>query len=69
MSVGAKPTEGHTPKSVAAVYRRIEEQIAGPIRQAASLARDGETRAQIASLDVPLRPGGGLETKIETRKG
>jgi hypothetical protein len=62
--------EGHTPKSVAAVYRRIEEQIAGPIRQVASLAQSGETRPQVASLghEVPLRPGSGLEAKI-TRKG
>jgi hypothetical protein len=48
--------DGHTPKSVAAVYRRIEEQIAGPIRQ-------------VAALEVPLRPGSGLESKLETRKG
>jgi len=65
--------EGHTPKTVAAVYRRIEEQIAGPIRQVATLTRDSGAPApspstQVASLDVPLRPGGGLESNI-TRKG
>ncbi|HUK08417.1 MAG TPA: transglycosylase SLT domain-containing protein [Stellaceae bacterium] len=61
--------EGHTPKSVAAVYRRIEEQIAGPIRQASAIARSGEHRTQVASLDVPLRPGSGLETRLQRRKG
>lgn len=64
--------EGHTPKTVAAVYRRIEEQIAGPIRQVAALARDNAATqsppTQVAALDVPLRSGGGLETNI-TRKG
>lgn len=63
--------DGHTPKYVAAVYRRVEEQIAGPLRQLALAGESAtaESAPTRVSLDVPLRPGAGLEPTIRPRKG
>jgi hypothetical protein len=55
---------GHTPKTVAAVYQRIAERLAAPMRQVAALER--ATRAQAAKTPppsaepIPLKPGFGL---------
>jgi transglycosylase-like protein with SLT domain len=54
---------GHTPKTVAAVYQRIEQSIAAPMRQVAALERATEQTAAAPPPSVqpiPLRPGGGL---------
>ncbi|MGH7125719.1 MAG: transglycosylase SLT domain-containing protein [Stellaceae bacterium] len=56
---------GHTPKTVAAVYQRIEQSLVAPMRQVAALERAlpdrtvGATPAP-AARDIPLRPGAGL---------
>jgi len=60
---------GHTPKTVAAVYRRIEERLAAPMREVAAIerARAAETTpARSAKAPapgeqpIPLKPGFGL---------
>jgi hypothetical protein len=59
---------GHTPKTVAAVYQKIEERLAGPLRQVAALeraaAQAAPTRTAAAAPPapepIPLKPGGGL---------
>jgi hypothetical protein len=69
---------GHTPKTVAAVYRRIEQSIATPMRQVAALERAGITQTAEAppapaAADIPLKPGVGLIASLATnppdRKG
>ena len=69
---------GHTPKTVAAVYRRIEESLAGPMRQVAALERAATAATQTARAPkpseetIPLRPGVGLIASLPTppvRKG
>jgi transglycosylase-like protein with SLT domain len=67
---------GHTPKTVAAVYQRIEERLAAPMRQVAALEHAaGPTAAAPPSQDqpIPLRPGAGLIASLGTnptdRKG
>src|SRR5512142_2300743 len=73
---------GHTPKTVAAVYQRIEQSIAAPMRQVAALERTTPqaTASQTARApatppdkDIPLRPGTGLIASIAStptdRKG
>ncbi len=71
---------GHTPKTVAAVYQRIEQSIAAPMRQVAALERAAAqtTTAQTPAApptgpDIPLRPGVGLIASLGTtptdRKG
>jgi len=71
---------GHTPKTVAAVYQRIEQSIAGPMRQVAALERAaGQSATQTAAAPpapdqpIPLRPGTGLIASLGTtptdRKG
>jgi len=60
---------GHTPKTVAAVYQRIEERLAGPMRQVAALER-GATHAKTAKAPapsdepIPLKPGFGLIASV-----
>jgi len=62
---------GHTPKTVAAVYQRIEERLAGPMRQVAALERAGAP-AQTAKAPapseapIPLKPGFGLIASLPT---
>lgn len=60
---------GHTPKTVAAVYQRIEQSLAAPMRQVAALERAAAQAAPIqtaavppASIEpeIPLKPGTGL---------
>jgi hypothetical protein len=56
---------GHTPKTVAAVYQRIEERLAGPLRQVAALERAEQKAAitQVAAVapePVPLKQAPGL---------
>jgi hypothetical protein len=71
---------GHTPKTVAAVYRRIEERLAAPMRQVAALERamqqpaaETARAAKPAEETIPLRPGVGLIAALATtppaRKG
>jgi hypothetical protein len=64
---------GRTPQSVAAVYRRIEEKIAGPMRQVAALAPEDTkpTATAKASSRVALKPGLGLLASLTNsrRKG
>ena len=69
---------GHTPKTVAAVYRRIEKSLAGPMRQVAALERAKTAVPQTAQAPkpteetIPLRPGVGLIASLPTapvRKG
>ena len=69
---------GHTPKTVAAVYQRIAQSIAAPMRQVAALERAGITQTAEAppapaGADIPLRRGAGLIASLETaptvRKG
>jgi len=68
---------GHTPKTVAAVYQRIEESLAAPMRQVAALERATALAAATppapAEPDIPLKPGVGLIASIATtptdRKG
>ena len=62
---------GHTPKSVAAVYQRIEERLAGPMRQVAALERSAahaKTAKAPAPGDepIPLKPGFGLIASVPT---
>ncbi len=59
---------GRTPQSVAAVYRRIEEKIAGPMRQVAALAPEPVKKA---AAPVALKPGLGLLASLTNprRKG
>jgi hypothetical protein len=62
---------GHTPKTVAAVYQRIEERLAGPMRQVAALER-AAAHAQTAKAPapseepIPLKPGFGLIASLPT---
>ena len=62
---------GHTPKTVAAVYQRIEERLAGPMRQVATLER-AAAHAQTATAPapseapIPLKPGFGLIASLPT---
>ncbi|HKX09133.1 MAG TPA: transglycosylase SLT domain-containing protein [Stellaceae bacterium] len=56
---------GHTPKTVAAVYQRIARSIATPMHQVAALEHAGITHAAAAppaptDKAIPLRPGTGL---------
>ncbi len=53
---------GRTPQSVAAVYRRIEEKMAVPLRQVAALASEPAKPAARsgAATHVALKPGLGL---------
>lgn len=64
---------GRTPQSVAAVYRRIEEKIAGPMRQVAALGPEPATpkAAGKAAAPVVLKPGLGLLASLTNprRKG
>jgi hypothetical protein len=70
---------GHTPKTVAAVYQRIEQSIATPMRQIAALERATAAQIQTAMVPepsaepIPLKPGVGLiaslPTTPQTRKG
>jgi hypothetical protein len=66
---------GHTPKTVAAVYQRIEQSIAAPMRQVAALEHAiPQSATQTAAVPpIPLRPGSGLIASIEAtppeRKG
>lgn len=63
---------GRTPQSVAAVYRRIEEQISGPMRQVAALAADAapESAAKAkAGTHVALKPGLGLLASLTNPRG
>jgi len=69
---------GHTPKTVAAVYQRIAQSIAAPMRQVAALERAAPTQTAAAppapaDTDIPLRPGAGLIASITStptdRKG
>jgi hypothetical protein len=74
---------GHTPKTVAAVYQRIEESLVTPMRQVAALERATEPAAptQTAAAPapapaepvIPLKPGVGLIASLATapadRKG
>jgi hypothetical protein len=62
---------GHTPKTVAAVYQRIEERLAGPLRQVAALeqvvqgAATQTTKAPAPSEEIiPLKPGVGLVASL-----
>jgi len=62
---------GHTPKTVAAVYQRIEERLAGPMRQVAALERAAAhvqtAKAPAASEEpIPLKPGLGLIASLQT---
>ncbi len=68
---------GHTPKTVAAVYQRIEQSIAAPRRHVAALeratAQTATTQTPPPGPDIPLRPGVGLIASLGTtptdRKG
>jgi hypothetical protein len=69
---------GHTPKTVAAVYQRMEQSIATPMRQVAALERAGITQTAEApptppATDIPLKPGVGLIASLAStptdRKG
>jgi hypothetical protein len=72
---------GHTPKTVAAVYRRIEERLAIPMRQVAALERAAAQAAPApaspapapTAQSIPLKPGSGLIASLPTsppaRKG
>lgn len=72
---------GHTPKTVAAVYQRIEERLAGPMRQVAALERASAQTAPAqrakaptpSEEPIPLKPGPGLIASLPTtpraRKG
>ena len=74
---------GHTPKTVAAVYQRIEESLAAPMRQVAALERaagaqpaptqTAETPPTAPAPTIPLKPGVGLIASLATappeRKG
>ena len=60
---------GHTPKTVAAVYQRIAQSIATPMRQVAALEHAGLTHAAAAppapaDKAIPLRRGAGLIASI-----
>lgn len=64
---------GHTPKTVAAVYQRIEQSIAAPMRQVAALERAAPQAAAAQAAQappapvepaIPLRPGAGLIASI-----
>jgi hypothetical protein len=64
---------GHTPKTVAAVYQRIEESLVTPMRQVAALERataaSGTQTAPAppaADQPIPLRPGAGLIASLDT---
>ena len=72
---------GHTPKTVAAVYQRIEQSIATPMRQVAALERatahaaptqTAAGRSVEPEAPIPLKPGRGLIASLDTppvRKG
>jgi len=74
---------GHTPKTVAAVYQRIEESLVAPMRQVAALeraagaqsapAQTAETPPLTPEPTIPLKPGVGLIASLSTtppaRKG
>lgn len=60
---------GHTPKTVAAVYRRIAQSIAGPMRQVAALehaeiSHTATVPPATAGTDIPLKPGVGLIASV-----
>jgi hypothetical protein len=57
---------GHTPKTVAAVYQRIEQSLVAPMRQVAALERATAhiQTAMPTEPDIPLKPGVGLIASV-----